>query len=458
MNKAVNSFSVASPDKRVTYVRYYFKISALCFVLASVIGLLTAAKVGWPQSIVGGLSMVVLRPLHTFVSLFAVVTGLTALVHYLIKPLSLYCLQKIQWAGFMLFLVFAGLAIVTGNASGREYFSWPLWACVPLFVALGLLVWQVFSAQKLLNDRSPEAFWLVGFGCLFIFNGLFESQLWGISQLFKSSLFSNYVADLTVQWHGVDTFFAGINTAMYGALAFLLSSKPRPLRKPVLFFVAGFSVLFTFGHHHYVSPQSSYLKHLAFIASMVAMLSFWRHMQAYKTRNADSFKHEFSYPLWRSVELWTLVSIISGVVFAIPQINLVIHGTYMVLIHAMGSIIGINLMIVILGGLIASERPELINPAKVKLGAKLVNISLGFLWLNLCISGLTKGILRFNSEYEQYQPIREWILASFPIVGLFLLVGIAMLCHQLFNAHSKKKQNEELEQVMAFQQSPDVKK
>ncbi len=419
----------------------YFILSGTTFIVATLIGFLASVKIALPENIVSDFNMLTLRPLHTFLSLVAVIAGLTGLIHFLIKLQTGKLLQQLQWIGFMIFLIVGSISIISGNAVGREYFSWSVWNSIPLVFSLFILLWQLFSSQESLTQKSPEAFWLVGMGCLFIFNGLIESQLSQLTQLLNGELFSNYITDLSIQWHGIDTFFAGINTALYGGAAFLLNSKPKPLRKPVLFIIAGFSLLFTFGHHHYISPQPNFLKHLAFIASILAMMSFWRHVQVYKKMNPDNFTHGYTFPIWKAIELWTIVSIVSGVVFAIPQINLLVHGTYMVVIHAMGSMIGINFMIILLGGLTVAINPSAINSKNIERGVKLVNFSLIGLWINLSLSGLTKGILRINHDYEYFQPFREWILLFFPVLGLVLLCGILYLCYQMVNLQFRTMQN-----------------
>jgi len=46
------------------------------------------------------------------------------------------------------------------------------------------------------------------------------------------------------------------------------------------------------------------------------------------------------------VELWAIVSFGSGILFAIPQFNLIVHGTCLIVIHGMGLMIGVQVMLV----------------------------------------------------------------------------------------------------------------
>ena len=92
-----------------------------------------------------------------------------------------------------------------------------------------------------LSSKSPEGSWLIGFGSIFILIGITESLSWLIP-----SIGNNFVRDLTLQWHGIDTFFAGLNAFLYGLGIFILQKNPKPLRNKRLYLIAIFSLLFTF--------------------------------------------------------------------------------------------------------------------------------------------------------------------------------------------------------------------
>ena len=421
--------------------RYHllFAASGAVFIAASIIGLLGAVKIAYPSALLEVLPFTILRPLHAFLAISAVLIGLQGLVLAIIgEPVS----RRWFWiygAGLALFVIGGGGALTAGQGSGREYFSWPVLVSAPLLVALIMFLWKLFLAGRRLERRSPEGFWLIGFGGAFILSGLVESHLWRFP-----AIASNFVQDLTIQWHGIDTFFAGVNTVLYGCGVFMLSPKPKPLRNKMLFGVAGFSLLFTFGHHHYVSPQPGFLKTLAFIASMLAMVSFLRHLRAYGKLSRPSFSNSYAAPLWRTVQLWTIMSIASGVLFAVPQLNLIVHGTYLVLIHAMGSMIGVNFMIIVAGGLAFAAKRRQIRPARIRWGVQLVNLSLAALWLTLGAAGLLKGIIRIDGDYHDYQPLRAIALYSFPIAGAVLLAGVALLSHEMIRANLAARQKDRL--------------
>lgn len=267
----------------------------------------------------------------------------------------------------------------------------------------------------------------MGFGSIFILIGLSESLTWLIP-----SIGNNFVKDLTLQWHGIDTFFAGLNAFLYGVGVFVIQRDPKPLRKKMLYTIAIFSLLFTFGHHHYVSPQPQFLKVLAFVASMIAMFSFVKHFRVFKkTAYKKAASKTVIETLFRSVELWTIVSFGTGILFAIPQFNLVIHGTYLIVMHAMGSMIGVQLMLVFIAGFSIFKVESLKSEKRIKFGVKLLNNSLILLWVLMVVVGLIKGVMRVDHNFYEINNATSYYFYFLPLLGMILLVSISIISVEL---------------------------
>ena len=407
----------------------YIILSAIGFVFAAVIGLQGALKLVLPPEMTSWMAFELLRPMHTFLAMGAVLAGLFGLVEAILVKHTGKQGHPAFLILFATFLLVGPAALMMGQGTGREYFPAPLWVSAILLPVLFSQAWRLMSAHKMLTERSPEGFWLLGFGALFILLAWMESHL----RLLEPLLYS-FTRDLSVQWHAIDTMFAGMNTVLFGTVMFMMSARPKPLRPWVLFAISGFSVLLTFGHHHYVSAQPGMIKTLAVIASMVAILSLVRHFIAWRKAQGTSTNPSYLEPVLRSVEFWVIISVLSGVIFAIPQINLITHGTYLTLIHAMGSMIGVNFLIIVLGALAFSVSPETVRGERIQLGVRLTNWSLGGLWLVLGASGLVRGVMRIEHEYFEFQPIREAILVGFPVAGLVLSAGIWILCLEALRA------------------------
>ncbi|MFQ5564355.1 MAG: cbb3-type cytochrome c oxidase subunit I [Parvularculaceae bacterium] len=410
--------------------RYFFIIAAAAFVLSSIVGLGAALKTAAPDYTPPWIAFSIARPLHVFLAIAAVLTGLQGLVLSLARPFRIEWPARLQIGAMAAFICIGTIAIMLGAGSGREYFSWPAFLSALLVMSMGVMVWRQFAGATALERRSPEGFWLIGLGGLLVTVSLIESELWRLD-----AVASDYVRNLTIQWHAIDGFFAGVNIALYGCAVYLMTDKPKPLRRPTLFLVAGFGLLFTFGHHHYVSPQPTFLKSLAFIASMIAVISFWRHLATYKVMHGDDYGARHFLLLWRSVEFWTLVSIATGVFFAIPQFNLLVHGTYLIVAHAMGSMIGVNLLIIAAGALQKAHRPAVLIVPRILLGVRLVNLALVLIWIDLGAAGVVKGVMRVSGGYRDYQPIVDFLIYGFPLAGAILVAGISLLAGEIIRTN-----------------------
>jgi len=409
----------------------FFVLAASAFILTVFVGLITALKVAIPSISHTVLAFERIRPLHTLFPIVGVLSGIFGWISFMSFKQPKKYTAILTWLSFALLLFFvsgASLSLLLGQFSGREYFSWPPIFSVPLLLSLFLMNILLFSRTQFFSKISPEGFWLAGFGLLFITLGLSESVLWLIPKIGE-----NLVKNLTVQWHSIDTFFAGLNAFLYGIGVFILQKEAKTLRKWPLYLIAIGGLLFTFGHHHYVSPQPNILKILALIASMIGMFSFVKHFRIYiKTK----IKKEGALTLdvlFRTVELWTIVSFGTGILFAIPQVNLVIHGTYLVVIHAMGSMIGVELVLVFAAGFSIFKVRDVYAVKRIKWAVKLLNISLVLMWILMSVVGLIKGFMRFNSDYYTYNNAIQPFLYLLPILGLLLSVAISTLSYELLH-------------------------
>ncbi len=425
----------------------WLKLSVLLFMVAGITGMVASLGVSVANWNIESLSFTRFRPLHTFFALMAEMTGVIGIVAILLQKCSFRrsgYLNIWMFTGMTFFIVLSSILIFAGNFSGREYFSWdPRLSFLPAG-ALISTIFLLFKHYAVFYRLSPEGFWLLGLGLLFTLGGLLESHFWLIP-----GIGNNIVKDLTVQWHGIDTFVAGLNASIYGGSIYFLQSTPKPLRKKWLYVIAVFSLLFTFGHHHYMSPQPHYLKILAFLASMVAMVSFIRHLRAFlKLKVKVNRKMDWSTLMLRSVEVWTIVSVASGVLFAIPQINFYIHGTYFVVIHAMGSMIGVNLLLIFLVGFFIHGKISPARERRIKFSVWTVNVALTGLWFVLGIAGFIKGLGRLHSNYWVFTQEMKPVLYFFPVLGGILTTAIIHLGAEIFIFQRRSIVNEKPKEAM----------
>jgi hypothetical protein len=381
-------------------------------------GVALGAKSARPQVGVAWMPMELLQPIHTLAAMCMLLGGLAALTAIAVARAggSLGPVARAQ--GSLITAVVAGgtVAIALRWGSGLEYLTWPRGMTVLPLAVLASVWWTVWRNLVRLSARSPEGAWLLMMGASLAPLGMVERIL--------GSEIADPTRAIMVEWHALDTVLAGINTAMYG-LALLLvraSGRGTGLRTTWLYSLAVIALLSTFGHHHYASGQPMTLKWIALGASMLGAVSFARHL-------AMVIAHSRSRtPVHELVPgVWTVFAVGTGVLLAFPPINQLLHGTHAIVGHAMGSLIGVNVSI-ILGGLMGAhpsadpDRDRFVRTAWI--GATVV---LALIVADLVVAGICKGVLRVDGTHREYQTVVRAALVPLPVLGIALSVFLGHL-------------------------------
>jgi len=408
-------------------------VTLCCLLWTLGTGVLLGVKSTRPTLGVYAMPVQILQPLHTLGVVCFLMAGILTMHAAVIRRAGARCSVPVAWTAAVIaaFSISAAIMIFAGFGSGLEYTSWPLALTIlPLgvFVAMG---WDAWRNLPHLTNRAPEGAWL-------LLVGLCLTPL-GLAERLSGAGSDDPSRSLMVEWHALDTVFAGFNTALYG-LGILLIARPgrgRPLRHPLLFGLATFALLSTFGHHHYVSAQPHTLKLVAFAASMLGMLSFVRHVRAVRLTRAASDLGPGA-PLIRAGAIWTIFAVGSGVLLAEPHTNLLLHGTHAIVAHSMGAVIGVNVAIV-LGGLFEASRESATQSdherATVGRLARWFNVLLVLLILNLLAAGLVKGVIRLGGSHHDYQPVVRSLLSPLPLIGTALMIVVARISLLIVRGH-----------------------
>jgi len=404
---------------------YYWGLvstAALCLVGAVLLGLFLGLASAFPLTWVDPMSVRLLRPLHTLLALSALWGGIAGGIGLCAAPAGRgrLALAMVQHALLLAFLLGAGISLGAERFSGREYFGWPDALSGLLVPGLALSFVLVLRHWSHFRDRSPEAAWFLLLGTLLLPLGLIEAQGYHLG-----SVGLDLGRDLTLQWHALDTVIAGWMICLYGLGVLATPGPGRPLRVPGLFLLAAIGILFDFGHHNYPSPQPHALKLVAFCATMLAAVSFYRHSRAARrlVRLPDPATAAF-----RHVEYWTLFAVGSGLLMAVPPINAYTHGTYVVVGHTMGSMIGVNVL------LLAAVVYRL-RGARGRLRILVIRsltVSNALLVLAFTGLGLARGILRPDHEFFTWIARVRPYYVLIPLAALPLTVALLALGADLF--------------------------
>jgi len=160
-----------------------------------------------------------------------------------------------------------------------------------------------------------------------------------------------------------------------------------------------------FGHHTYHLPQSQLVNWISFLASMTEVLVLFRVMGDLVdlAREKSAATRVPAKLCFVAAKWWSGLLLAEAILLSIPPINALLHGTWVVVGHAMTGMIGLDSMILV-GALLVllpvdidthGGRPDLVADKRLRRWIVGVNVSLAFFvgWFHLV--GLLDGYFRY---------------------------------------------------------------
>jgi len=305
----------------------------------------------WMQRI--GLHFTALRPIHTtFAVAFIFLSGV-AVVHRYFEDIAgpvtnaerfRLRIQVGSWA-------IAGIGIIisymTGMGSGREYMGFHPLCSIPILLGWVMFVYNFYThlAKGLFSRPIYVTMWAVG--TLFFMYTFIEQHAWLLN-----SVFSDPIMDMRIQWKATGTLVGSFNLFVYGSLYYLACkltgcTKFAHSKLAYALFSVGLLNSFTnFAHHTYHLPQHHLIKWISFVVSMAEIILLARvvweltgMVKAKRPAVLCSIRYFMVSAKW-----WTCFILVTAIFISIPPINSLIHGTRLVMGHAMGAEIGIDAM------------------------------------------------------------------------------------------------------------------
>ncbi len=412
---------------------------ALTFGAMSVLHYLPSAS-GALQSL--GLGLPALRPLHTTFAHAWIYAANLALIYSFLAAQRPEGLDDADRQRFVFhtvcWVVGGGGVIVTlllGVTSGREYLGFH-----PAFSVMFFAGWVAFAFTffKYIAKgfwRRPVYVYMWAIGILYFMYTFVEAHAYLLPFVHQYP-----VADLQIQWKAAGTLVGSFNFLVYGSLIYLaerLSSDESYGQSRIAFWLFGVGCLNSFanfGHHTFHVPQTHVVKWIAFVVSMMEIIIVLRVLSdIVKMRGIKNEGPSYSATTGfiRSARWWTLAMIFGGVIISIPSWNSIIHGTHVVVGHAMGAELGIDSMVLfaVVTYLVLTLYPEVaavrerINGPSMRSVIATLNLSAAALVSWLMVSGTATGLLRY---YQR--PVPPWLTGGrwvFVIAG-FLMAGSLM--------------------------------
>jgi nitric oxide reductase subunit B len=374
-----------------------------------------------------------MRPIHTaFASLWIFGGSIAVVYHWLATTNGgLTAADRLRFRVHTVCWITAGVGIfvtlLLGIGSGREYLGFH-----PVFSAVLLLGWLAFAWNVVRRLRhgfwsQPVYLWFWTVGTLFFVYTFVEGHAYLLPSVFESP-----VRDLQVQWKSCGTLVGSFNFLMYGSLTYVgerLSGDKKDAQSGTAFWLFGVGCLNSFTnyvHHTYHLPQVHIVKWVAFVVSMLEVVILLKLMvdlgRILKKNKPAAFCGRGA---WLSTAKWWTVAMLAvSIVISVPTWNALIHGTQLVMGHAMGTTVGIDTLVLLgtsawlvceLRGQAALPR---VNAPLTRTSIRWISGSLAVLVGWLSIAGAVHGWHRYNGEATpDWVGNSRWLL---PVVGTAL--------------------------------------
>jgi len=324
--------------------------------------------------------------------------------------------------------ILAGIGIVFSTildlSTGREYLNFsPVVSPVILLAAI-LMAVNLFASFRRTRKVLPVYAWMWGTGILLFLWTFLEAHLW----LFPS--YSRFlIRDMTVQWKSYGALVGSWNLMIYGLTFFCMdrlsggtSARTHRLWRAVFWLAFG-NALFGWAHHTYQLPQAQVIRWIAFVLSMTEILFLVKAIYDFSAKGDGTVPRL----LFRSGGFWIVTNLVLSLVISVPRLNGITHGTQITVAHAMGTMIGINLLL--LAGVGATIAGSHLKERLVLIGMKVFHVSLSVFLLALVWMGLNRGALQLEGRWSwllDFESGRDARLL-FVGAGIFLIGAILMI-------------------------------
>ncbi len=439
--------------RRATLI--FLKGSIIAIAIAIVAGLLGAMyyiPVVGTQMQQLGIRFTALRPIHTTFAVAFIFLASMAVVHRFFEDEAgtMGRAERIRLKIQILAWAVGGIGILGSLAfgvfSGREYMGFHPIFSIPIMLGWVMFVWNFFGhlGKGILKRPMHVSMWSVG--ALFFIYTFSEQHAWLLP-----GVLADPIVDMRIQWKATGTLVGSFNLFVYGTLCYVgckLSGNESYAHSRLAYALFGVGLLnsFTnFAHHTYHLPQGELVKWISFVVSMTEIILLARVMwdisamiRTKRKSPACGTQLFITFAKW-----WTGFILVTAIAISIPPINTLIHGTRLVMGHAMGAEIGIDAMVLFaaitwLLVQVLERRGTDPKPLSSRWYLQCIwgfNIGVVGLVGWLSISGVMTAIHRYEGLATP-----EWVLVAGPfifagsglIAGFFLFSLILTWCKILF--------------------------
>ncbi len=413
---------------------------ALTVLSGSVAILVYTSHEPWLRSV--GLTLQQLRPIHETCSFAWVFLGGVSVVYaYLLTthgPLAEAVLRRLRWHVVLWAAAGVGIlaTILSGRLTGREYLGYPWWFSIVILAGWLLFVRNFFACQGANLHGQPAYIymWTVGVP-LFVVTYL-EAHLYLLEPVSARP-----VRDIALQWKSYGVMVGSFNLLAYGALMWVsgrvkgTDSYARSNTAFALLFVGLLNTFTNYGHHTYHLPQTPWIHWISFSVSMLEVIILAKvFLDLLRLPRVSGESLPVPQLFMRLATFWSFLMLVQSVGISIPPLNTFIHGTHVVVSHSMGSMIGIDTMILLaaFGWIVqqvAGPTVKAVRGKGVLMAARFANVFLVVFWAAFLSRGLVSGWVRYAGPSA---PDLSYVVWAFPQVALVAGVGLTLCLLHIF--------------------------
>lgn len=348
-----------------------------------------------------GLTLQHLRPLHESFAFAWVFLGGVAVVHGWL----LFCggpftsSERLRFAAMTGCWTAAGVGIAvslaSGHFTGREYAGYhPFFG---LLIAAGwiLFAWNFFGRAGFSLKGKPAYLYMWTAAIPLFLITFCEANAYTLDWISRRPL-----RDIAVQWKANGVMVGAFNLLAYGSLMWVagrMRGDDSYAHSPtafVLFFVGILNTFTNYGHHTFHLPQTPWIHWISFLVSMLEVVILGKVLlDLWKLRRKRPPTPDLAVPdrFGSSVTFWTAAMLFMAMLLSVPPLNTAIHGTHVVTAHAMGTMIGIDSMILWMA--LSWALRQLAGPAHPAVNSRMMRAHV--LVLDVCLAGfLVAFVLR----------------------------------------------------------------
>lgn len=387
-----------------------------------------------------GVTLQHLRPIHeTFGAAWIFLGGATVVYAYLFATFggsARALVRSVRWTLGLWGIAGAGalVTLLAGCFTGREYLGFHPILSVPVLAGWLVFAWAFFSNTRFRLKDQPVYVYMWSVSLMLFVVTFLEGHLYLIDAVSRRPL-----RDIAVQWKSYGPLVGSFNLLAYGAILYISERVTGSVEYPKsgtafsLFYVGLLNSFTNYGHHTFHLPQTPWIHWISFCVSMlevIILLKVFLDFMKLGRRRAHPVAESarVSILLMACTTCWTFGLLILAIAISIPPVNALIHGTHVVVAHAMGSMLGIDSMIFwACYAAMIHARPGIEHPERLRRGATsavlVINFSLAAFLAAFFANGFAAGWSRYMGPSA---PDCSWVSDAFPSV--MAVSGACLAC------------------------------